>query len=154
MSHQARPGNTCAVKLNSDELKRDAYAQYCAHIASGIPKKAWCFEHPELTLTWETMEKYIREEPGVFDPIHKKVSETKSLKYWFSILAASATGDNKDANTASLQIIMRNKFKWDMKDAQQDEDTSESAQAHNQLMKEISQQQKAAREVASSELPT
>lgn len=139
--------NTHAVKLSTDELKRAAYTQYCSHIASGYTKKSWRFKHPDIFLTWETMEKYIREEPNVFDPIHKKMAECDSLYHWESVLADSATGKNKDANTASLQMIMRNKFKWDTRDHQQDEDTSESAQAHDQLMKEISHQQKAVREI-------
>ncbi len=123
----APEGNTNPVKLKTNELKTEAYRQYCAHIASGIPKKAWCFEHPELTLTWETMEKYIKDDPIVFDPTNKKVAETKSLNHWFGVLSSKATGKNKDADTAALQIIMRNKFKWDVRDHQDEEQTAVSA---------------------------
>ena len=106
-------GNQNAAKLKTPEIKTLAYQQYCDHIAQGIPKEAWCFEHPDLTITWETMENYMEREPLVFPPIQKKIAEAKSYRSWFKVVADSATGDNEKANTASLQMIMRNKFRWD-----------------------------------------
>jgi hypothetical protein len=105
-------GNTDAVKLKDDSLKKQAFEQYCAHLAKGKSKKSWCFEHPELTLTWETMEKYIKTNDPVFDPIKKSVAEIKGYAYWEEVAEKSAEGKNQ-ANTASLQMVMRNKFGWD-----------------------------------------
>jgi hypothetical protein len=106
-------GNQHAAKLKTPEIKLEAYNQYCQHIAEGIPKEAWCFEHPDLTITWETMENYMDREPNVFPPVHIQMAKCKSYKKWFKVVADSATGDNEKANTASLQMIMRNKFRWD-----------------------------------------
>lgn len=133
----AEIGNKHAVKLTNPELKKQAYDQYCAHIASGQPHKAWCFEHPDITLTARTMEKYMKEEPDVFPPIHKEVAESKSLKYWFNVLADSATGKNRRANTASLQIIMRNKFGWDTAEKAKDDLHTESSLAHAQVLDQL-----------------
>lgn len=109
-------GTKNALKLKTPDLRLEAYRQYCEHIASGYPKECWDFDHPDISLTWETMEKYIREDPVIFDPIKKKKAESRSYKHWFSVLADSAKGINEKASTASLQMIMRNKFKWDKQD--------------------------------------
>lgn len=109
----APKGSKNAQKLKTPDLRKEAYRQYCAHIAQGYPQDAWCFDHPELTLTSETMEKYIREDPINFDPINKERAKAAGYKMWFDVLSDSAKGINEKASTASLQMIMRNKFKWD-----------------------------------------
>ena len=129
-------GHQTAKKLTTDDLKLDAYAQYCAHIASGQPKKAWCFRHPTLSLTWETMEKYIKNEPNLFDPLHKRMAEADGLKLWFSYLADSARGKNKDANVASMQIILRNMFMWDRPDHNNNEGDMFAAQFNQERLLE------------------
>jgi hypothetical protein len=112
----APKGNKNATKLKTPELKAEAYKQYCAHLARGKSKKSWCFEHPDLTLTFETMDKYIDGSVIDFPPIHKKVAETKGFAFWEQVVEDSAIGKNKDANTASLQMLMRNKYSWDKED--------------------------------------
>ena len=108
-------GNNYTVKLRTDELKIEAYRQYCEHLSKGKSKRSFVFKHPELTLTWETMEKYLKYDK-VFDPIHMEVAMAESFAHWEEIVSASAVGKNKDANTASLQMVMRNKFGWDARE--------------------------------------
>ena len=59
------PGNKRGTKLKDPNIRQQAYEQYCAHLAKGKSKRSWCFEHPELTCTWETMEKYLEDSAGV-----------------------------------------------------------------------------------------
>lgn len=139
-----QPGNQLAKKLSTDELKADAYRQYCNWIAKGYPKKSWGFDHPTLTLTWETMEKYIREEPDVFDPIQKKRAEGKSFESWFGVLADIAKGDNTKGNVAACQMIFRNMFRWDAKDQFSDENDGSTLLAQEKLMGQLTQLQKKA----------
>lgn len=113
-----------AAKLKTPELKKEAYDQYCAHMADGKSKKSWYFEHPSLRLTWESMEKYILDNPSLLDPIHKEIAWCKGYQKWEKIVEDSATGANTNANTASLQMVMRNKFGWD-KDHSTYKETSE-----------------------------
>lgn len=108
----ATPGNQLAKKLKTPELKEEAYKQYCEYLASGRSKEGWYFEHPELTLTWETMEKYIREEPQVFESYKKRVAEAKSFKEWETKGTDMLHGKMK-AETGLYQMFMRNKFGWD-----------------------------------------
>jgi hypothetical protein len=118
-SHLPPPGpvgNKHGVKLKDPKIRQQAYMQYCQHLANGKSKKSWCFEHPELTCTWETMESYLQD-MAEFDPIHKKVAETKGFARWEKVVEDSAEGFNQDANTASLQMLMRNKYGWDKEKA-------------------------------------
>jgi len=121
--NNARPGNNSAQKLTTSKLKKMAYEQYCAHLAKGKSKRSWCFEHPDLTLTFETMEKYILNDRE-FAPLQKKIAEIKGYYVWEQVVEDSARGVNKDANTASLQMLMRNKFGWDKENSLQ-KDTAE-----------------------------
>lgn len=109
----AAQGNTYAKKLANQELKEEAFRQYLAHLALGKSKKSWYFEHPELTLTWQTMDTYIRDEPQVFNSLKIECAKCKGYQVWEQVAEDSAKGINKDANTASLQMVMRNKFGWD-----------------------------------------
>lgn len=108
----APKGNNFAKKLKTPELKEEAYRQYCEHLAKGKSKRSWYFEHPELTMTWETMEKYIAQNKQDFEPIKKEIAESKGFAIWEEICELSAQGKNK-AVTPSLQMVMRNKFNWD-----------------------------------------
>ena len=111
-----KPGNKNGVKLKSPDIRAEAYRQYCEHIAGGRSQKSWCFEHPELTCTYKTMNKYIEEDPIAFPPIQRQLAEIKGYYHWEQVVADSAKGINKEANTASLQMLMRNKFDWDKQD--------------------------------------
>lgn len=106
-------GKKNALKLKTPELKKDAYDQYCDWIASGKSKKSWHFEHPDLTLTWETMEKYIRSDSGNFDPIKKEIAKSKSLEVWEQRGMDMMMGVVKKCEPALYQMFMRNKFGWD-----------------------------------------
>lgn len=130
-------GNKAAVKLKTIELKLEAYKQYCEHIAAGKSKSAWRLQHPEVSLTWRHMERYIREEPEIFDPTFKEIAECDSLNFWEQQVINAALGVNKDANVAALQMLMRNKFKWDRPDLVKDSDDSAALMAHEKLMELI-----------------
>jgi len=135
-------GHTTNFKLHTPELKKEAFRQYCNHIASGRPKKAWRLKHPTITLTWETMEKYIKEDPVTFDPIQKKAAESESLEHWFGVLGDIAKGDNQKGNVAACQIIFRNMFKWDSKDHRDDDDDTSAQLANERLLDQLSKLQK------------
>lgn len=113
MSNPYLEGNQHAKKLDTPDLRREAYTQYCAHIAKGLSKKAFVFDHPELSITWETMEKYIREDPIEFDPKYKQMAEARSLEVWESTGIQMMIGQIEKCQPAIYQMFMRNKFGWD-----------------------------------------
>lgn len=119
--NQFSKGLKNAEGLKTPELKQEAYDQYCAHLADGKSKKSWYFDHPKMKLTYITMEKYILEDASFLDPLHKEIAWCKGYQKWEEIVTGSAIGSNKDANTASLQMVMRNKFGWDKENSVQKE---------------------------------
>lgn len=112
----AMKGNKNRVALKEPEIRQIAFKQYCDHIASGKAKQSWRFRHPDYPnyfCTWETMDTYIKENNAEFPSIQREAALIDGYYHWEQIVADSATGVNEKANTASLQMIMRNKFKWD-----------------------------------------
>ena len=74
-------------KFNNKQFKypeecQKAYKEYCEWLSKGNSIEAWSYVSPEMTLTYKTMEKYIRELPDDFPPIHKEIALTKSLAVW------------------------------------------------------------------------
>ena len=112
----AKIENQNAVKLKTPEIKKEAYRQYCEYISKGGTKEAWTFEHPDITLTWKTMEKYIAEDPIEFPPIHKNIAESKSYEEWLKLGKQMMLGQVEKCQPAIYQMFMRNKFSWDKPD--------------------------------------
>jgi hypothetical protein len=106
-------GNKNALKLTCDELKVEAYKQYCEWIASGESKETFTFRHPSLSLSYKTMEKYIREDPIVFPPIQKEMAEAESRRVWEKDGKSMMLGGIKGCQPVIYQMFMRNKFGWD-----------------------------------------
>lgn len=106
-------GNTNALKMKTPEQKERAYQAYCDHISNGFSKATFVYKSDDFSVSYKTLDKYIEENPIEFPPIHIEFALIESQYYWEKIVKGSAEGTNKDANTASLQMIMRNKFGWD-----------------------------------------
>lgn len=109
----AKAGNKHGIKLKNPSIRQEAYLQYCEWIAKGKPRKAWCFEHPEYSCTWKTLEKYIEQNPDEFLPIKKELAHCKGYAAWFEKGERMAEGQKKDGNPAIYQMIMRNMYDWD-----------------------------------------
>lgn len=116
-------GNKNGLKLKDPKVRQEAYKQYCAWIALGNSKESFTFDHPTLSVTWETMEKYIKQNPMEFEPIHKKRAEAKSLEHWEDLGKKMMLGKIQKCQPAIYQMFMRNKFGWDKESLQRDETT-------------------------------
>jgi hypothetical protein len=113
MSGGGTKGNKNSVKLKDPEVRQEAFRQYCAYIASGNSKEAFVFDHPTLTCTWKTLEKYIAADPVEFPPIHKERAEAKSFEHWCTLGKQMMLGQIEKCQPAIFQMFMRNKFGWD-----------------------------------------
>lgn len=104
--------NKFALKLTTDELKQEAYKQYCDHLSKGYPKEAWWFEHPDVTICFKTMENYIKESPKDFPTTHRTKAHSKGLKHWIDVGINMMTSQDR-CQPAIFQIMMRNIYGWD-----------------------------------------
>ena len=106
-------GNKYGIKLKDAALRQRAFKSYCAWIALGNSKNSFTFEEGKFKCCWATMCSYIEKNPHEFDIEQTQYAKSKGYSHWESIVNDSAKGKNKHANTASLQMKMRNQFGWD-----------------------------------------
>src|ERR1700722_15759969 len=78
----APKGNKRGLKLKDPDVRQEAYRQYCDHIAEGWPKEAFFFDHPENSVSWEKMDRYISENPTEFLPNFKQKGQASKKKQW------------------------------------------------------------------------
>jgi hypothetical protein len=113
------PGSKHGEAIKDPEMRKKAYASYCAHLAKGKDKRSWWFEQGGVQCTYRTIESYVQQYPTMLDAKQIELSMCKGYQEWEAIAEDSAKGKNKKANTASLQMVMRNKFGWDKQQQQQ-----------------------------------
>lgn len=120
----APKGNKLACKRTKypDECQK-AYKSYCDWISQGNSVEAWNYVGKQMTLTYKTIEKYIREFPDEFPPIHKEVALTKSLAIWEERGLKMMLGLIEKSQPAIFQMFMRNKFGWDKENSGQKDAT-------------------------------
>lgn len=112
-SSAAIKGNQFGLALKDPEMRQRAYKSYCDHLSLGKSRKSWCFIEGDHACTWETFETYLKNEDE-FPPVKRNIAQIQGFKKWEAITEDSATGaDRKKSNTASLQMVMRNKYGWD-----------------------------------------
>lgn len=112
----APKGNKNGLKLKQPAVRQEAYRQYCKHIASGKPKEAFFFSHPEHGVTWETMDVYIKENPVEFPPVLMQRAQAERYNFWLEEGGKLIRGEYKGGSPVVWQTIMRNIFKnigWD-----------------------------------------
>jgi len=123
---KGHPGNNHGLKLKDPDVRQEAFRQYCEHIASGMPKEAFFFEHPKHSVTWETMDKYIAENPSEFPPVLMQKARAARYQYWMNEGKTLMKGGYKGGSPVVWQTCMRNIFKdvgWDREQITQDNRT-------------------------------
>ena len=104
------------LKLKDPDVRQQAFNEYCEWLAKGKSSRSFTFESDLLSCTGQTIESYIKNNPTEFPSYKKEIAFNKGLAKWEMVVEESADGKNKDANTASLQMLMRNKYGWDRKE--------------------------------------
>jgi hypothetical protein len=109
-------GNKFGLKLKDADVRQEAYRQYCEHIASGMPKEAFFFDHPIHSVCWKTMERYIGDNPNEFPSNLLEKAQADRYKHWLSEGQTLMKGGYKNGSPVVWQTFMRNIFKsngWD-----------------------------------------
>ena len=127
--------NQAARKLKTEELRKLAYDDYCNWIAAGKSHKAWRFEHNDLLLSWQSMERNLKEYPNEFNPLHKEIAMAKSLELWEN--RGEGLIETQDrCQPAIYQMFMRNKFGWDKESVEEKIDKAKEERTQLQLLVE------------------
>lgn len=93
--------------------RQEAYRALCEGVKSGISVDAFRYAKGEKRVTGPRIIEWIAENPDEFDIALFQDAYCHAYEGWEKIVEQSARGENPDANTASLQMKMRNRFGWD-----------------------------------------
>lgn len=116
MGKPAPIGNKYGTKLKEPDHRQDAYKQYCDHLAAGYSKKSWSYKHAtdiSKYLCYQTMEKYIEENPTEFNPILMEVAINDGMKWYEEEGRKLMQGRYKNGSPEVWKTCMRNKYSWD-----------------------------------------
>ena len=120
-------GNNNNARLKTKEIKEKVYKDYCEHIAKGLSHRSWSYDKDGIMLTWESMERYIREDVDL-DPSYKQKAISASMVVWEKRGLDMMLGKIEKCQPAIYQMFMRNKFGWDKKAPEViEENTSDNA---------------------------
>jgi hypothetical protein len=108
-----KKNNCCFTKLKNHGLLEQAYKSYCDHLANGNMRCSWYFEHEKVKVCYEAFESYFEKYPEEFDEMDRKIAWSKGYGHWENKLTSASNMPARDTNPAVLQMVMRNKFKWD-----------------------------------------
>lgn len=114
MAGGAPIGNTNGTALKDPEERQKAYRSFCQNIADGYPVAAWSYRNGEHKCHWQTMVRYIEENPLEFEVFLKEESHSISYKKWFDRGIKLTDGEMKgNPSPQTWATIMRNMFDWD-----------------------------------------
>lgn len=108
-------GNQNRVSIKDPEARQRAYKAYCDWLEKGKTKKSFTYEEGDLMCVWQTIENWMKHDnyKSEFDPIKKEIAYAKGCSKWEGIVDETGEGKNTRASIPTLNMIMRNKFKWD-----------------------------------------
>lgn len=116
---QGLQGNTNKLKLKTEELQKKAYEAYCQWLSIGRGKQGFVFDYimeetgKEDSITWATMEKYIKDQRFDLNPLHKERAESLGYQTWENTGIMMMQGQMEKCQPAIYQMMMRNKYGWD-----------------------------------------
>lgn len=104
---------TKPLALPTEELRKKVYQLYFDWIEQGCSPDTFTYKDKEYRCCGRTIVRYFERFPDELSLEHKEYAEAKGYAVWEKIVMESAQGINDRANTASLQMVMRNKYGWD-----------------------------------------
>lgn len=107
----AKMGNSNSVKLKDYALRQEAYEDYCENIALGYSVDCFYFQKDGLSVSYKTMQKYIRDNPIEFPPEKLSSAKAKAKAFFEALLIGIATG-RIEGNMRAVELIMKFKFGW------------------------------------------
>jgi len=135
-------GNLNHSKNWSSDLRRKAFFSYMDHIADGYCLDSWHYSDDKGNfLSYKAMQTWMKDNPEEFPPEYLQQAKSIAKRDWETEVYDSAKGRNKDANTASLQMVMRNKFGWDKQEEGKKEVNPEVMQKFTDVMDLLSKKQ-------------
>jgi hypothetical protein len=100
--------------------RQEAYLAFCEGIKKGHSVESFRFSKGDRRVTGPRILEWVVENPNEFDAALFQEAHAHAHEEWEGVVNESAKGNNPDANTASLQMKMRNRFGWDKKEREEE----------------------------------
>lgn len=113
------PENLIPQPKKDPQVVIKAIHKFLEWLAMGKAVKSFAYKDETDICSWSTVVKYMKDKEFLNKhgleslPEHKEYSKSMGYQIWEEECERSAKGENEKSNTASLQMIMRNKFGWD-----------------------------------------
>ena len=140
-------GNKYGTKLKDPEVRQEAYRQFCAHVATGKPIQSFFFKHPEYSVSYKTMLRYIKESPEEFPSLLMEEAQAKKLDYFWEQGIMIMQGRLKHGSPVVWQTFMRNIYRntelaWDRQELEVQGQTADFTAGFKNVIETICQAQK------------
>lgn len=93
----------------------EAFEEYCKHMEAGYKRQAFFFSTDDFIISYKTLDNYMKDMPDIFPLEEFERSQAAGQLTWEKIAEDCALA-KKPHNTATLQMVMRNKCGWDKKE--------------------------------------
>jgi hypothetical protein len=100
-----------------EDEQQQMFNSYLEHLARGKSARSFTFRGKHLTGMYQAAESLPKNFPERFKKVDIEIAKTLGFSKWEQVVADSAVGDNTRANTATLQMLMRNRYDWDRQGA-------------------------------------
>ncbi len=123
------PENLIPRPKKDPQVVVKAIHKFLEWLAMGKAVKSFAYKDEIDICSWETVVSYMEDKEFLKEhgleslPEHKAHSKSIGYQIWETECERSAKGENEKSNTASLQMIMRNKYGWDKR--KEDSDNSQ-----------------------------
>lgn len=125
MSALERVLNLKSKRFTTSEDRQEAYLALCEHIRKGQPVDSFHFAKDGKKLSGPRILDWVDERPHEFEYELFQANFAEGYAHWLNIVDSSALGKNQYANTASIQMRMRNTYGWEKKDKQEEDKRAE-----------------------------
>lgn len=101
-------GSEPKIPKSNKELRKQAFEEYCQHLEEGFPSYSFYFHTNGLSVSHETIEKYIKEAPADFELGRLEKAKSRKHQYWMNEGKKLMKGEYKGGNGNVWNILTRN----------------------------------------------
>lgn len=133
----AHIGNQHGLALPTPELRAEAFKAFCEWLAKGKSPFSFTFEKDNYGCCGRTIISYLEKFSQELSAIKRDIAFAKGYAHWEDVVDNNAKGIDKNSNLPGLQMVMRNKYKWDAKEDDKKSDTSEAIEKMSKFFSSV-----------------
>ena len=116
MSKKSNPYKNKFEQMLAYKLEKQVFKALLDHIAEGHSVDNFYFTTDGFRIAYYSLESHIKSNPEIFPKEEIEFAKAQGHKKWEKIIFDAALGKHQGTNPLLLQLVMRNKYKWDSKE--------------------------------------